>query len=519
MSEFRKLAESILCNNFLFESEQKVNWILSQPKLIQQLENRIKSDSKVPENITAEQLLKNFDNNSIVIGKFLPWVVKIYIQGNFEYTDLNLINNYLENFTKSTNKLEKKDINQYKSLNELQNALDSVKDIKGSREEKRSIKSGAEKIYEDNKWIILVPHTKEAAIQYGKGTKWCTAAINDNMFNSYNKEGPLYILINKQNPSEKYQFHFESDQFMDSEDYEIDLKTFLQENPEIRKYLGSIKNINKSDYRNWIWFDPKELTKQDYLTAVKKDWQVLKFVPEELKDYDMYLTAVKQMGRILEYVPENLKDYNICLTAVKQNGLTLEYVPEKFKDVNMCFMAMNHTDLTRKNRIADYIPKNLRYEVYLKQVKANYETFFVLPEEYKNYDMWFIAIKNNGVLLMDVPEQYKDYKMCLTAAKDTPWIITFVPKQFINHDFCLNVVKNNGLGLMELPEEFIDYEISLAAVQNDGDALYHVPHKFRDYKLCLAAVQNDPDLIIHPHSRLAIPEKYRDKIKEELKLS
>ena len=51
MSKFRKLVEAVLYNNFLFESEQKVNWILSQPKLIQALENRIRDDNKTPNNL------------------------------------------------------------------------------------------------------------------------------------------------------------------------------------------------------------------------------------------------------------------------------------------------------------------------------------------------------------------------------------------------------------------------------------------------------------------------------------
>ena len=119
MSEFRKIVESILVNTSFKESEQKVNWILSQPKLVQALENRIQNDDKIPNNITAEQLLKQFDNSSSVIGKFLPWVIKMYSQGEFDYTDIGLINNYLENFIKNNNKLENKDINFYKSLSEL----------------------------------------------------------------------------------------------------------------------------------------------------------------------------------------------------------------------------------------------------------------------------------------------------------------------------------------------------------------------------------------------------------------
>ena len=86
----------------------------------------------------------------------------------------------------------------------------------------RKIKEmGAEKVYEDNDWLIIVPKTREAAIYYGKGTKWCTASTGGyNYFERYNNEGKLYININK-NTGDKYQFHFESNSFMDAEDKPI----------------------------------------------------------------------------------------------------------------------------------------------------------------------------------------------------------------------------------------------------------------------------------------------------------
>lgn len=332
--QFRKIVESCLAKHGynLVESEQKVNWILSQPKLVQNLENRIKLDSRVPENITPEKLLRNFDSSSTAIGKFLPWVTKMYLQNQFDYSDLDFVDHYLNRFIKDTNKLEKKDINQYKSLNELLNALQDVKYIKGSREAKRDAKSSAEKVYEDNKWIILIPRTKEAAMYYGKGTKWCTSATNHNEFNFYNSEGPLYIIINKSNPSEKYQFHFESYQFMNSEDKDIDLKQFLKENPEIKKFFRSFMNFDKRNPVNWIWFSADELGYNYCLNILKNNGWGLQYIPEELIDYNMCSEVIENGDSALAFVPEKFKDYNLCLKAVKIDKYELISVPEKFKE-------------------------------------------------------------------------------------------------------------------------------------------------------------------------------------------
>jgi len=54
--------------------------------------------------------------------------------------------------------------------------------------------------------------------ELGSGTEWCTATGNtSSYFKQYIDEGPLYIFM-KPGSDEKYQFHFESGQFMDKND-------------------------------------------------------------------------------------------------------------------------------------------------------------------------------------------------------------------------------------------------------------------------------------------------------------
>jgi hypothetical protein len=70
---------------------------------------------------------------------------------------------------------------------------------------------------------LAVPETEEASCELGRGTKWCTAAEKNNMFDQYSDKGPLYVWRDKN--GEKYQFHFETAQFMDAKDHTIDDKT------------------------------------------------------------------------------------------------------------------------------------------------------------------------------------------------------------------------------------------------------------------------------------------------------
>ena len=155
------------------------------------------------------------------MGKYSKWLLALYVNGSLKLEDLYKATAYLTTFHKYKGKLDKKDIGQYKSLPDLYNAIQSYEDntqAASHKEEIRQMKEGAEKVYEDENYLIVVPHTEEAAIFYGKGTQWCTAATNGrNYFNYYDKQGSLYININKKT-GRKYQFHFQSAQFMDESD-------------------------------------------------------------------------------------------------------------------------------------------------------------------------------------------------------------------------------------------------------------------------------------------------------------
>ena len=74
-------------------------------------------------------------------------------------------------------------------------------------------REGADKLYEDDSFLVVHPKVRAASVLYGKGTKWCTAAKRHNAFTAYNEVGNLYIVIDKLS-GKKYQFHFETDSFM-----------------------------------------------------------------------------------------------------------------------------------------------------------------------------------------------------------------------------------------------------------------------------------------------------------------
>ena len=114
-------------------------------------------------------------------------------------------------------------------------------------------KKGLKKIYEDKSWMIGIPETFESSKPFGNFTNWCTTSSNGTYYDRYLKEygGQYYILLNKET-GELFQFHFESDQFMDERDNPIDMYNFTEKYRNIAIFLNDYKHkvSNPEDMEN-----------------------------------------------------------------------------------------------------------------------------------------------------------------------------------------------------------------------------------------------------------------------------
>src|SRR3990172_9805654 len=113
----------------------------------------------------------------------------------------------------------------------LENYLDEFKDeLKKFEIEYKVETKEYEKLVDNDEVLIVHPLTERASRTYGKRTKWCVSADNDNMFEEYNKDGPLYMFIPKkeQHTSEKYAIHIFTGNFVDEEDNPVELGWLFQ---------------------------------------------------------------------------------------------------------------------------------------------------------------------------------------------------------------------------------------------------------------------------------------------------
>uniref|UniRef100_A0A6C0JR58 Ankyrin repeat protein n=1 Tax=viral metagenome TaxID=1070528 RepID=A0A6C0JR58_9ZZZZ len=122
-----------------------------------------------------------------------------------------------------------------------------------SLQETEQVREDTEKVFETDEVVIYHPKTEAASCYYGQGTQWCTAAARaDNMFNTYNEKGPLYIIIPK-NPEvkgEKFQMHVESNQLMDVNDVEFSIDTLLEDYPSLKNFEPAIKFQQTEQFLN-----------------------------------------------------------------------------------------------------------------------------------------------------------------------------------------------------------------------------------------------------------------------------
>lgn len=155
---------------------------------------------------------------------YVQWLVRTYSKNTMPLEDVvSTIADYLDKFHKLKIKrhLKDADIGQYNNFEDFMNEIDTFPNDLIDDDEGKKKQYNAEKIYDENGILVIHPLDKEASCRYGRGTRWCTASTRGhNYFDSYNRKGPLYMLIPRRPnyTGEKYQFHFEDGVVADEKD-------------------------------------------------------------------------------------------------------------------------------------------------------------------------------------------------------------------------------------------------------------------------------------------------------------
>ena len=332
--------------------------------------------------------------------EYVNWFLNLYrnimknVSDNIKYKDPQIVEPFLDHITffedifskvteslevfsllKKTNVLnvENRDINKFKKLNDFINFVKpymvnndvndneihtlSFKELKYIQNftEKNNQPGQAELVYENNEWVIVVTHDRDANVEFGRHTTWCTAGTRygTSMFDSYNNKGKLFVLIKKgfgsgklieKNPNTRLQFHFEDNMYMDAKDKPIDINDFFYTNKDIKNYFRSY--ISKVAIPKRMGNNTKQKDIIKYLLNLGFGDQIINMMIESkpanvdfsgYKIEDEYLNNIGEISSIeelnlsdcsIEKLPESISKLTKLKKLKIRNNKLLTEIPE-----------------------------------------------------------------------------------------------------------------------------------------------------------------------------------------------
>ena len=326
--------------------------------------------------------------------------------------DFEKIRNFLL-VLKDNIKLIKGNMSQFKSVADLASFIREIKEkdisvderaMKNYKVFREAMNDGMEVVYNGPNFIIGVPTTYEASSHFkAPVTNWCTAYPD--MYDEYLKKygGKYYIHLNK-HTGDLYQLHYNSDQFKDASDREINKIEFVSKYPELKDFYDKILPMN--NYQWWKLHN-RQPTEEEQLAAVKQDGTAIEYIKNPTEE--VQLAAVKQDGTAIEYIKNPSEE--VQLAAVNNDGWAIYYIKNPSEDVQL--------DAVKQNGYAIQFIKNPSEEVQLAAIKQNARAI----EHIKNpsEEIQLIAINKNGLAIQFIENPTE--KVQLVAVKQNPVLI------------------------------------------------------------------------------------------------
>ena len=437
---------------------------------------------------------------------YLPWLLSTYAAGGYRLEDLSKAYDTLAAFARLRRQLpdtatidgevrNPRKLGSHITLASLWKAVaplieaerlaqEDCSSEKVDTDRERAL-SQSRVIHRSARMVIAVPMTEEASCWWGQGTRWCTAARNNNAFEQYHKDAPLIVMCLRKVgdlPACKLQLYVHAGdmQFMDENDAEVSPELILERWQDLEALLHWA--VGRNGYALKCIPEPLR-TEAICLTAVGRSGMALYYVPKPLRTEAVCLAAVRRDGQALYCVPEPLRTEEMCLTAVEQNGLALKHVPVSLHTEAMCLTAVGRSGAALK-----YVPEPLCTEA-----------------------VCLVAVVRDGLAIGYVPEPLRTEAICTAAVGENGLALHYVPEPLRTEAICLTAVGRDGMMLEYVPEPLRTEAICLVAVGRDGMALQYVPKPLRTEAICTiavgmnrAALQYVPENLLMEIIRLAI---------------
>ena len=303
--------------------------------------------------------------------EYVQALAKLYSAGGLKMEDVgSTLSDYLTKF----HKLKQKKIipsprNDFMRYNDVGDFMSVVDEYPEPEDNKNVSKGTSEVYYEDQDLRILVPKDRESACYYGKGTKWCTAATNNNMYDYYSKQDQLYIILLKKPTytGEKYQFHFASRQYMDEKDHRINLFKLADRYPQLRQIFAK-----QADQYNVV----------ELLTTKEEFDKVIKPALRDAED-DMNQYVIKNHEELIKTINDQL----MRGAGREERSVIYESMSELSVLLSMGASSLSSTVIRMVMAHPDLIGNDDALHDVISDEMANWvreEDFFAILEEYYN---------------------------------------------------------------------------------------------------------------------------------------
>jgi len=183
---------------------------------------------------------------------YVPWLAREYARGNIARLEdtgrfVDTLAAFEANKRKQTFPQGLRDIMRLTAdqfLDGMEQYIAANPDPKTQAQQRDQTRGQAQEVFRQGNLRVIVPNDETAACYYGQGTRWCTAAKNNNMFDEYSEDGDLYILMfqNLGGQARKFQMHPVSGQFMDEKDRDVsktDIK-LMSADPAYTSFLNQM---------------------------------------------------------------------------------------------------------------------------------------------------------------------------------------------------------------------------------------------------------------------------------------
>ena len=427
---------------------------------------------------TKEESLDFFDKliacDPTFSKKYLRWLCDVFLNNGFLEEDIEHENNKvfetLNLFSKLQNKLDEKDriLNKYHSIGSLWNVIKPyIKDYQEKENYQNQIHKDTKIIIRTKEqmktengiitgnFIVINPLTEESAKWWGKGTRWCTSSENNNMFERYAKDAPLFVIIMPNGDKLQLWKYKNQFQFMDDNDGPVSSE-YIEKHFSLLEQVFQINKVFLHYPLNYLKKTFGNLSREDiyssdnyfirnYLSDIEKNISMLPdFLIEKLfGDKNIYALFY---GNTIEKI---FLDYSFTNKSISSDEKLHRDFETLLKEIDWYssnndeftdFLKNNALKVVEHEKITYDIPELISYDKYLSIKNIN-------RIKYKKYeDLTDIELYNFESNLRNISDAMYDYdtgevpalflnetvlnKIITSALKETN-------KQNIDNFFCI----------------------------------------------------------------------------------